>query len=442
MKSTHWEPILTGSLHEKAWMIIDDIAAALEAVSAQRPQRSAERFAAEALLRGYLARARPSARHQERCHEAHEQAFEAVASTRLGFALHGGFTFVGWVSEHLDAMKSDAPGADEEDTCEALDDALIGLLRAERWAYNYDLISGLVGIGVYALERLPRPAAHTCLERVVDHLLAIAEHTPEGVTWRTRPELMPPKDRQAWPGGYYNLGVAHGVPGVIALLAAARSHGVAAGRVEPVLASAVRWLLSRRLPASTHSAFDYHTDRAVSADSQPPVRGNGARAAWCYGDPGVAAALLAAGRSCGEDLWVREAIEIGHRAANRPAETREVVDGGLCHGAAGLGHLFNRMYQATGEEVFLREARASFELLLDMRRPGDGVAGYSALFPRDRVDDGWEDNASLLTGAAGIALAFLAATSDIEPAWDRVLMASIRPAPPAPANASDERQVR
>ena len=111
----------------------------------------------------------------------------------------------------------------------------------------------------------------------------------------------------------------------------------------------------------------------------------------------------------------------------RGAETREIGDGGLCHGAAGLGHLFNRMYQATGETMFLREAHASFELLLEMRRPGDGVAGYSALFPRDKTGDGWEDNASLLTGAAGIALAFLAAATDIEPAWDRLLMASIRP---------------
>ena len=32
-----------------------------------------------------------------------------------------------------------------------------------------------------------------------------------------------------------------------------------------------------------------------------------------------------------------------------------------------------------------------------------------------------------LTGAAGIALALLAAVSDVEPAWDRVLLVSIPP---------------
>jgi hypothetical protein len=33
----------------------------------------------------------------------------------------------------------------------------------------------------------------------------------------------------------------------------------------------------------------------------------------------------------------------------------------------------------------------------------------------------------LLTGAAGIALALLAATSLIEPAWDRVLLVAVPP---------------
>jgi hypothetical protein len=32
-----------------------------------------------------------------------------------------------------------------------------------------------------------------------------------------------------------------------------------------------------------------------------------------------------------------------------------------------------------------------------------------------------------LTGAAGIGLALLAATSPVEPAWDRVLLASVPP---------------
>ena len=38
---------------------------------------------------------------------------------------------------------------------------------------------------------------------------------------------------------------------------------------------------------------------------------------------------------------------------------------------------------------------------------------------------GWRDEPGFLTGAAGIGLALLAALFPVEPAWDRVLLASI-----------------
>jgi class I lanthipeptide synthase len=58
-----------------------------------------------------------------------------------------------------------------------------------------------------------------------------------------------------------------------------------------------------------------------------------------------------------------------------------------------------------------------------MRRPGYGIGGFSALSAKA---DGryWEGDRGLLTGASGIALALLAATTSIEPAWDRMLLVS------------------
>src|SRR5258707_545491 len=69
-------------------------------------------------------------------------------------------------------------------------------------------------------------------------------------------------------------------------------------------------------------------------------------------------------RTClaAEPAWEVDAVRIALRAADRPGEKSGVVDSGLCHGAAGLGHLFNRTYQghrraATGRRgpVLVRE---------------------------------------------------------------------------------------
>jgi hypothetical protein len=80
-----------------------------------------------------------------------------------------------------------------------------------------------------------------------------------------------------------------------------------------------------------------------------------------------------------------------------------VRDASLCHGAAGNAHLFHRWYALTGEPVFAEAARTWYAHALGMPPP---------------------ESMAFLEGAAGIALALVAATTEIEPAWDRVLLAS------------------
>ncbi len=132
----------------------------------------------------------------------------------------------------------------------------------------------------------------------------------------------------------------------------------------------------------------------------------------------------------GEPAWEREALDIGLHSAARPESTALIRDAGLCHGAAGLGHLFNRLYQSTGEERFAGAARFWFERTLRFQQRGEGVAGFQAweVNPETKVP-GWRPEAGFLEGATGIGLALLGAISGVEPAWDRVLLLSVRKPP-------------
>ena len=209
-------------------------------------------------------------------------------------------------------------------------------LERTPWVEDYDLIVGLVGLGVYALERLPRPAARKCLESVIDRLDEMADRRPDGITWFTRPEQMSPLTREQFPHGYFNLGVAHGTPGVIALLGAVCAVDVAAGKARALLDGAVAWLLAQELIDDPLSRFP-----STIVQGAKPSR---SRLAWCYGDLGIAAALLSAARSVGDTAWESEAIKTARIAARRPPDQTGVVDAGLCHGAVGNAHFFNRMF--------------------------------------------------------------------------------------------------
>lgn len=432
-----------------------------------------------------------------------DAAITAMAEQPMGAGLYSGFPGIAWVVTHVESLlaaSADATGAegtegmegtehgagtdgpdngpddgpddaargdgagdaespdgdgdagDTDDGADAIDDALLGLVRMQPWSHDYDLISGLVGMGVYALERLPRPAARQCLEEILDRLDERAERGPHGITWHTPPEHLPPHQLALHPGGYYNLGLAHGVPGVIGLLGAMWAADVARPRVAALLEPAVAWLLSRALPPGLGARYDWAEGAAVTPGAAPSATASAARdatadaatggnadtaprparSAWCYGDPGVAAALLLAGRAMGNARWIEEARALALGIATRPEADAGVVDAGLCHGSAGLAHVLYRLYRGTGDPALAEAARAWLVRTLDMRAPeaAPKVAGFHARTSDAQGALCWEEDPGMLTGAAGVALALLAGLGHAPPDWDRVLLLSC-PALPA-----------
>ena len=317
-----------------------------------------------------------------------------------GPALWGGLAGTGWIANHI---------ADDVDAfLEVVDTALLEALATEPWVYDYDLISGLVGMAVYFLDRTG-DAAGKGLARIVEQLEATSEQRDGGITWHTRPDLLPDFQRELSPEGYYNCGLAHGVPGCVAVLAkiaARRDAPAAAGRLAD---GAVSWLVAQLRDGTIPTVVDGTAAR-------------GSRDAWCYGMPGVAAALRIAGVHRGPvmdydalDGWLQ-----------RPFEATGVVDTALCHGAVGLAHIANRFYQATGSPSHRDGAIRWYERALAMRKPGEPLAGFPQYSP-PLAGRGvaWNPSAHLLDGAGGVALGLLAAVAPVEPEWDRLLLTDL-----------------
>jgi len=340
---------------------------------------------------------------------------DGVSAVPMGSSLYEGVAGVAWTIAHL--RGSEIPA--DDDATEAFDQLLRKALSRPKWRGAFDLIVGLAGLGVYSLEQLPSPSAVACLNHIVDRLGEIAERTPDGITWFTSPELLPEWQREGCPNGYYDLGIAHGMPGVIAFLAhicaldQRKVRGVTKIRAKAraLLEGAVKWLLAQERSGNADSFFASWTGPGIAPASS--------RVAWCYGDLGIAAALLVAANCLNNANWKREALRLARHAADRPFGQSGVKDCGLCHGAAGVAHLFNRIFQATGESRLKEAARVWFQGTLKMRDPEKGVAGFAAFRP-----DHWSDEIGVLEGAAGIALALLAAVAPLEPRWDKVLLVS------------------
>ena len=411
-----WKPVLNGELRTQALAVADEIATEIQLLGKEliHDGSLASGHAGIATMFAYLDRALPGRGFGDAGADHLNAALDFLADSQLLPDLYCGFTGIAWAAAQVDRLAGHRNV--EGDEFSQIDDLLLDVLSVESWSYHYDLISGLVGLGAYALERLPNPRAHSCLTRVVEHLSRWAERGPEGVTWRTPVNLLAESRHTARPNGEYNLGLAHGVPGAIALLAQASAAGAAAEEAAMLVDQSIPWLLKQRIANSPGASFGY--DVSVDDDLGP------SRSAWCYGDPGVAAALLCAARCRGNVTWEREAIELAVAAANRPESAMAVCDAGLCHGWAGLAHLFNRLYQTSGDARFVEPTQRFFKRTLEIRRKDGGIAGYSAWQAGFDIAGGWRDEPGLLEGAAGVALALAAAATDVEPTWDTFLLIS------------------
>jgi hypothetical protein len=388
-----WQPLLEGEHAVHACAVANEIVLALE----QQPPSQEHGFQGDASLALLLAHCgRPTAAARL------ESALNAIAARPATISLFAGISGISWLVSQLAA-------GDEADSIVAhFDSAVLRYLDAPRWQERYDLITGLVGVGVYAAGRRGEPATRIA-DRVLFHLEATAIAGDAGTTWHTPPQRLAPARCARSPDGVVDLGVAHGVPGIIGMLAQFVDAGVEPERSRRLLGSAVTWLLN----AVPDGRPRFGTSWPADPDELK-------RMGWCYGDPGVAGVLLGASRALSSPELEQVALALLAQIT-APLATRGVPDACFCHGAAGLAHIYNVAFQRTGSVQMRAQAMHWLAEVLRIRQPGSGIAGYSFL----KVDDEamrWAADPTLLSGAAGIALVLLAAIEDREPGWQALCL--------------------
>jgi lantibiotic modifying enzyme len=402
---TDWTPLLEGDDAARAWEVIDEIAVALTALPRDQLKDAtyAGGTAGIALFFAYLAGAQEGRGHEDTASRLLEWAHDDTAQQPYPFpSLFSGFPGVAWVTEHV----SGEPQPDADEVTAALLEAPAQLMD------EYDVIVGAAGLIVYALGGV-RPGTDLVLERAVIRLEGLANFVEDGAHFWTPAERLFHENRKFYPRGRLDLGVAHGLGGVVPALAQA----LASGRLRPEIAIrakatldlALAEMAARRLPET--SAGRYPT---VWVGDQPSTP---SRVAWCYGDLGVGAGLIVAGSVLGDDALREEGIRTARTAMAVAPEHAGVFDAGLCHGSAGNAVVCAATAHLGGGDEARRAAQYWLRDTLARQRKGEGIAGYQSWFR-----DHWQTDAGLLTGAAGVGLALLAGVTDTAPAWAAPLL--------------------
>ena len=338
----------------------------------------------------------------ERARARLRHAARAFAERPMEPSLLSGFTGIAWALQHCRSLLDEdcSAGLDE------LDGELMRQLREERWGGRLDVGEGLAGLGVYAAERAHGPLMAVIASRLREEAVCLST----GVAWKTGARHASPQWAQGFPDGYYDLGVAHGVAGILGALVGLQENG----NEQPpgIMAGAALWLLSMERDDAAMSTFP----DIVGADLSNT---RNCFTGWCYGGAGILMMLArSSDRLSGEipDLKARVSSAVLRLIQHDPGRY-SITDASLCHGEAGLALIFTRLYDLLGLTECLEAARIWLRRVV--ARATEGIDALCFGNKSELLNDG-----GLLTGAAGVALCLLAACSDRPPSWDRCLLLS------------------
>lgn len=337
---------------------------------------------------------------QRRAHikSAIDALIRSIQSQELQINLWAGMVGVLYALEYTRSACPDLIEDPVASFVSQMDDMLVDYLCSHRTTLQFDLISGLVGFGAYALMRTCSEAAALIYQTVEEALLARAEATPSGLRWRTMPRhLSPIAAPSAKQTGHIDFGIAHGQPGVLLLLAAGLRHGLAKDRAltRSSLEQSASFLMASQQHDLVHSKYPYY---------DPQSHNTASRLAWCYGDVGVGFALHSAGLAVDSPQLRAFATELVEARLDQPDESFTLSDTGLCHGTLGVAHLINKM-----------------SLNNDSPRMGELLATWRAVQPMSHLDHGYHQQPDLLDGTAGVLLALSETPGAGRHRWDTCL---------------------
>ncbi len=321
--------------------------------------------------------------------------------TEYSPTLYGGSVGVYWLFQHFVGMG--LVDGNEELFC-AFDISLETQIEECTKTRNYDLLYGLLGIGVYCLER-SKAGKTNRVNNVLLALYASSERIGDRLLWYDRSDGV-------LRNGTVDLGFAHGLASILMFCAKAYHYNSQ---------------LCREMIYGIYHAYIAVGIRENKTDSFPYFIRDGqehgfpGRLGWCYGDLTIAYAILAAGRPAGDAAMIQDGESLLLRALSRRYEKdyTGVEDNGLCHGCAGIIKVAG-MATYLSNDVRIHDAvRVWTEVYWKVKKQ-TGNKAYSEHGTTGEMIYRMEHG--FLQGTAGIGLSLLSLLVDSRDDWSNLIL--------------------
>lgn len=284
---------------------------------------------------------------------------------------------------------------------------------------DYDLIEGLIGIGIYLLYSMNNNECTRNLKQIITHLIRVVKEVRTfGIKGENSINLSNIlKNNGEEKDKYLDYGISHGIAGLLAFLAICIKKGVVVESQRDIVKYLAHWLESQ----VKKDALGYYWLHRLTLEDYVSEKSeyDREREAWCYGTPGVARAMFLAGEVLGDAKMKTFSVAAFKSIININDSVFKSLSPSFCHGLAGILQLSNKMYKDTDDLELLLFRNRILNILLDKK--GDAPFVFKVLNGEGESAK-LINNIGLLEGVTGIGLSLLSTVEQISPQCDSIFL--------------------
>lgn len=281
----------------------------------------------------------------------------------------------------------------------------------------YDPISGITGLSIVALQNQDLKISHQFLEKALKLCIAITEDLSIG-SYKVPGWYVPrhyqfiEEDKKNYPKGNFNLGLAHGIPSVLALLSIAYLQGIVLEGQKEAIQIIVDWLQSKKKMIEGTVFWENRCSFEEEVLKVSQISSDGLVEGWCYGTPGVARVLYLAGKALKNIELQKLALGAFLGLFSRIDIKNHYLSPTFCHGLSGVLTIGRLMARDSGSIELAKWNERVEGVLLTHYHPSSPFGFKEIILDFFQQKDKTstiivQDNLGILSGSSGVLLSLL-----------------------------------
>lgn len=276
---------------------------------------------------------------------------------------------------------------------------------------NTDYLHGSLGGLLYFTRRLSNPKVKGYLVNLVKALSKTAIRDVKGLRFENSHIARLNESDNT------NLGLAHGLCGILMILLKVHATGVCQSEIEEMVTGGINFMLSYKTPQdfskNKYSFFPLTINEKEAWNTEKNLTEYGARLGWCYGDMNQILLLYTASKQFDRPEWAEIANEVGLNTLDRKVRKETIIiDSHICHGSIGMAQYYKRFYELTSLPMYAEAHEYWIERTLQF-------------LDNEMQDPIFISHAGeLLEGFVGISLGLISSVAEEDLKWDSIFLLS------------------